>query len=146
MQWWQWVVVGVLLLSAEMFLIDAQFYLVFLGTAAIIVGLLDWFGPNLSGSLQWLLFALLSLLTLFVFRKRAYRYLRTPQDSVPQVLTVGDRVLLPDSLAPGDSCRVDYRGTSWTARNIDRHSLSGEVIIARVEGLTLMVQKASELN
>lgn len=139
MQWWQWVVIGALLLSAEMFLIDAQFYLVFLGAAAVTVGFADWLGLNLPGSAQWLLFAVLAVIALVTFRKRAYRYLRKPIDAVPEVLNIGDRVQLPAPLEPGSSCRVEYRGTSWTARNVDEHSLSGEVVIARIEGLTLLV-------
>ena len=38
MEWWQWVVLGVILLSAEM-LVDADFYLVFVGLSAVLVGL-----------------------------------------------------------------------------------------------------------
>lgn len=141
MQWWQWAVIGVLLLSAEMFLIDAQFYLVFLGVAAIVVGLIDWFGASLSGVAQWLLFALLALVSLVIFRGRLYRYLRKSAGTVPELLNVGDLVQLPAALAPGESCRVEYRGTSWTARNVDQQQLNGEVTIARIEGLTLLVQR-----
>lgn len=137
---WGWLVIGVLLFSVEMFLIDAQFYLVFLGAAALVVGLLGWFGLPLSVSGQWLLFAVLSLAAMLTFRKRLYERLRKPQDTVPDALTVGDRVQLPEALAPGQSCRVEYRGTSWTARNIGSMTLSGEVIIAKIDGLTLLVQ------
>jgi membrane protein implicated in regulation of membrane protease activity len=137
---WGWLVLGVLLFSAEMFLIDAQFYLVFLGAAAIVVGLVTWLGVPLPESGQWVLFAVLSLLAMLTFRKRLYEKLRKPQDTVPESLTVGDRVMLPESLAPGQTCRVEYRGSSWTARNIDQAALSGEVEIAHVEGLTLQVR------
>ncbi|TDJ16346.1 MAG: NfeD family protein, partial [Deltaproteobacteria bacterium] len=40
MVWWQWIVLGVVLLGAEM-MVDAEFYLVFLGVSALTVGLLD---------------------------------------------------------------------------------------------------------
>ena len=39
MIWWQWFVLGALLLGAEI-AIDAEFYLVFLGISAIVVGLI----------------------------------------------------------------------------------------------------------
>ncbi len=137
---WGWLVLGVLLLSVEMFLIDAQFYLVFMGAAAIVVGLLELSGVPLPEAGQWVLFAVLSLLAMLTFRKRLYEKLRKAQDTVPEALTVGDRVLLPESLAPGQTCRVEYRGSSWTARNIDHMAISGEVEIAHVEGLTLQVR------
>ena len=137
---WGWLVIGALLLGAEMFLVDAQFYLVFLGAAALLTGALVWLGLPLSVNVQWLLFAILSVASMWTFRKRLYQHLRKPQDIVPEALSVGDRLQLPEPLAPGQSCRVEYRGTSWTARNAGTVALSGEVIIARVEGLTLLVQ------
>jgi membrane protein implicated in regulation of membrane protease activity len=137
---WGWLVLGVLLLSVEMFLIDAQFYLVFMGAAAIVVGLVELAGVPLPEAGQWVLFAVLSLLAMLTFRKRLYEKLRKAQDTVPEALTVGDRVLLPESLAPGQTCRVEYRGSSWTARNVDQSAVSGEVEITHVEGLTLLVR------
>ena len=44
MPWWGWLIVGIGLLGVEMFVIDAQFYLVFLGASAAIVGLLGLAG------------------------------------------------------------------------------------------------------
>ena len=40
MTWWVWMIAGVVLLGTELLLIDAQFYLVFLGLSAMLVGLL----------------------------------------------------------------------------------------------------------
>lgn len=39
MAWWTWCIVGMLLFGLELFAIDAQFYLVFAGVAAVVVGL-----------------------------------------------------------------------------------------------------------
>jgi membrane protein implicated in regulation of membrane protease activity len=57
-------------------------------------------------------------------------------------LTLGDRVVIPMRLEPGQSCRVDYRGSSWTARNIDEVGIDAgnEAVISRVDGLTLHVK------
>lgn len=140
---WAWLVMAAMLLSAEMFLLDAQFYLVFFGVAAAIVGALGLAGIAIPEAGQWLLFALLSVVAMLTFRKRLYERLRKPTDTVPEALSVGDHVSLPESLAPGQSCRVEYRGSNWTARNVDEHTLSGEVVIAHVEGLTLLVRQTS---
>ena len=40
MPWWGWFVLAAALLAVELFVIDAQFYLVFLGVSAALVGLL----------------------------------------------------------------------------------------------------------
>ena len=39
MTWWMWMTLGAFLLGAELFAIDVQFYLVFLGVSAALVGL-----------------------------------------------------------------------------------------------------------
>jgi membrane protein implicated in regulation of membrane protease activity len=61
---------------------------------------------------------------------------------VEERLTVGDRVTVPVRLEPSQTCRVDYRGSSWTARNVDETAIDAgrEAVIARVEGLILLVR------
>ena len=61
-----------------------------------------------------------------------------------QPLTVGDRVTVPVRLEPSQTCRVDYRGSSWTARNVDERPIEAgrEAVIASVDGLVLMVRTA----
>ena len=44
MHWWVWIVIGAILLGSELAFVEAQFYLVFLGAAALVVGLLDFAG------------------------------------------------------------------------------------------------------
>ena len=39
MSWWGWIIAGAILLGAELSFVSAQFYLVFIGSAAILVGL-----------------------------------------------------------------------------------------------------------
>jgi membrane protein implicated in regulation of membrane protease activity len=138
---WAWLVMAAMLLSAEMFLVDAQFYLVFFGVAAAIVGVLGYVGIALPEAGQWLLFALLSVVAMLTFRKRLYERLRKPVGDMPGTFSPGDRVQLSETLAPGQSCRVEYEGSSWTARNIDQQPISGEVSVAHIEGLTLMVRQ-----
>lgn len=139
---WSWFALAAVLFGAEMFFVDAQFYLVFFGVAAAMVGGALVLLP-ITEPMQWLLFAVLAILAMLLFRKRLYNKLRKPQDSVPESLSVGDRVMLPERLAPGHTCRVEYRGTTWSARNVDTVSLHGEVVIKHVEGLTLLVRHSS---
>jgi len=138
---WSWLVIGALLLGSEMAFIDAQFYLVFLGVAALLVGFVGFAGLALSPLTQWLLFAALSLLSMATFRKRLYQKLRGSAEGVPATTRIGDQVQLPKHLPPGQSCRVEYRGSTWTARNIDDLDLSGTAEIAQIDGLTLLVRR-----
>ena len=137
---WGWLVIGVMLLGAEMFVVDAQFYLVFIGVAAAVVGIIGWLGLTMPVAGQWLLFAVLSLGAMTTFRKRLYGMLRRSPDAAVTGSSVGERIELPQLLPPGQQCRVDHRGSSWSARNVDDHALSGEVQVVAIDGLTLLVK------
>jgi hypothetical protein len=141
MPWWGWCVIGTLLLGAELFAIDAQFYLIFIGVGAIVVGLLGLSGIEMPIWLQWLSFAVLSLLAMVTVRRQLYEKLRTrPFGNVDTDI---DRpVLIPEELAPGRSGRVEYRGSGWTALNVGDQVIpaNSEVRIESVDGLTLNVR------
>ncbi|MGH8611168.1 MAG: NfeD family protein [Gammaproteobacteria bacterium] len=142
MPWWAWLVIGVGLLGVEMFVIDAQFYLVFLGASAAIVGLIGLSGIAIPEWAQWLTFAILSVATMVAFRRRIYQTVRARGGHVEERLTLGDRIVVPVRLEPGQTCRVDYRGSSWTARNGDQLVIEAgrEALISQVDGLTLQLK------
>lgn len=142
MPWWAWLVLGIGLLGVEMFVIDAQFYLVFIGLSAAVVGLLGLAGIQLPEWVQWLVFSGLAIVAMLTFRRRLYEMTRGRIGVVDERLTVGDRVVIPARLEPGQSGRVDYRGSSWTARNTGSQAIEAgrEAVIAAVDGLTLHVK------
>ena len=141
MPWWAWLVFGIGLLGVEMFVIDAQFYLVFIGLSAAVVGLLGLAGIQLPEWAQWLIFSGLAIVAMLAFRRRLYELVRGRSGQVEERLTVGDRVVIISRLEPGQSERVEYRGTTWTARNTGSIAIEAgrEAIIAHVDGLTLHV-------
>jgi membrane protein implicated in regulation of membrane protease activity len=136
---------GMGLLAVEMFVIDAQFYLVFVGAAAAIVGLLGLAGVHLPDWSQWLVFAALSLIAMVTFRRRIYELVRKRSGHVEQPMSLGDRVVVPALLEAGQTCRVDYRGSSWTARNVDVQPIEAgsEAVITHIDGLTLHIKTAA---
>lgn len=144
MPWWGWLVVGAVLLASELLLIDAQFYLVFLGISAALVGLLGWTGVEMSAWAQWLAFGALSFISMIEFRQRVYQRLRGKTGFVEERVTLGDRVIVPTPLAVGDTCRIEYRGSSWSARNVGERPIDAgkEAVISKVDGLTLHVKSA----
>lgn len=144
MPWWGWLVIGSGLLGVEMFVIDAQFYLVFLGASAVIVGLIGLAGIAIPEWSQWLIFAALAVIAMVTFRRRIYDLVKNRSGHVEERLTLGDRVVVPVRLEPGQTCRVDYRGSSWTARNTDELALEAgrEALISQIDGLTLHLKSA----
>jgi membrane protein implicated in regulation of membrane protease activity len=134
---------GAILLGAELAFIDAQFYLVFVGTAAIVVGLIVA-SVAIEQWAQWALFAVLSIGSMVLFRRRIYRWLR---GHPPEVHTgpSGGELTLPTALAPGESCQTEHAGSFWTVRNDSGVPLpsGARVRIVRVQGLTLLVHPAA---
>lgn len=145
MPWWGWLISGIGLLALEMFVIDAQFYLVFIGAAAAVVGLMQLMGLDIPESGQWVVFAVLAILAMVAFRRRVYNMIRGRAGHVDPALPLGSRVLVPVDLEPGKTCRIEYRGTSWTARNVDAVPLLAgrEAAISAVDGLTLNLKAIS---
>ncbi|HNP36882.1 MAG TPA: NfeD family protein [Woeseiaceae bacterium] len=142
MTWWAWLVLGAFLFAAELIAIDAQFYLVFIGVSAALVGVLGLVGIPLPEWAQWLTFAALSLVSMFTFRKALYMKIR---GNVPGFRegVAGEYLEISEDLAAGSSIRTSFRGSTWTVVNEGTAPISrGErVAIARSEGLTLYVSK-----
>ena len=142
MPWWSWLILGVIALAVEMFVFDAQFYLVFFGISAGAMGILALLGVGMPEWTQWLVFSILAVVTMVSFRQRLYTMVRGRTGHVEERLTLGDRVTVPVRLEPSKTCRVDYRGSSWTVRNVDETAIEAgrEAVIARVDGLVLLVR------
>ena len=140
MQWWAWIAVGAILLGSELAFVDAQFYLVFVGASACLVGFLQLTGLGMADWLQWLLFAALAAISVFTFRRQIYDRLRRKLPALKGG-PAGEIVTLPTELPPGATCRLEYRGGSWSAVNGGSAAIAAgaRARIDRVDGLTLVV-------
>jgi membrane protein implicated in regulation of membrane protease activity len=144
MQWWAWIAVGAVLLVLELTLIAADFYLVFLGVAALVIGILTLTGIVTAAWLQWLVFAALAAFSMVTFRRWVYERLRR---KLPDMKSgpAGKIVVLPAELEPGEACRLEYCGSSWNALNGGSSPIAAgaRARIDRVDGLTLIVHAES---
>jgi membrane protein implicated in regulation of membrane protease activity len=141
MAWWSWCILGVALLGIELLAVDAQFYLVFAGLSAVVVGLLGLVGLELPIAGQWLLFAVLAVTAMFTLRRPIYaKLMNKPLGNVSTDLD--QRVVLAQELGPGKSCRIEYRGSGWTAINIGDQPIpsGGAARIDSIDGVTLRVR------
>ena len=103
MAWWSWIIVGTVLLGAELFAVDAQFYLIFIGAGAIVVGVVGMLGIDLPVWLQWLLFAALSVAAMLTVRRQLYTALRS-RPPVKVDSDVHQLVRIPKSSSPANRC------------------------------------------
>lgn len=140
MEWWAWIAVGAVLLGSELAFVDAQFYLVFVGASAFAVGLLLLAVPELAPWLQWLIFTVLAATSMLTFRRRIYERMRRGLPAMKGG-PAGELVTLPMELPPGEICRLEFRGGSWSALNGGKAVIhaGAKARIERVDGLTLVV-------
>ena len=141
MLWWHWMILGAVILGAELFAIDAQFYLVFLGVSAALVGLAGLVGISMPEWVQWTTFATLSLISFFTFRKGLYEKIRSGAVGFNETIS-GNTVNIVDELAAGSESRTDFRGTKWTVRNIGSEPIAAgsRAKVVKVDGLTLHIE------
>lgn len=143
MSWWGWISIGLLFLGAELFFVEADFFLVFIGASAIVTGLVALAAPHLPLWAHWLVFALVSIVSMVAFRKRVYRALRR---QVPDMVNdlVGESLRMPAAIAPGATSRVEHRGSTWAARNVGSGPIeAGDTArVVSIDGITLNVEAA----
>jgi membrane protein implicated in regulation of membrane protease activity len=141
MYWWAWIAVGAILLGSELGFVDAQFYLVFVGASAFVVGMLQLAGIALAVWLQWLIFAVLAAASMLTFRRRIYERMRRGLPAMKGG-PAGEIVTVPMALPPGETCRLEFRGCSWSAVNAGQAMIAAgsRARIERVDGLTLVVR------
>jgi len=138
--WWHWIVVGLLLVLGEI-ASAGGFYVVFFGIAALLVGILSAFGLAGPGWAQFLLFSILSVGSLAMFRSRLLKWMQLdPQRPAVDPL-IGEIGVAQEEITAGGVGRLELRGTAWSARNATSAPLphGTRCRVVRVEGLMLHV-------
>ena len=139
MEWWLWVILGVVLLAAEM--VSAGLFLIFFGIGGIVVGVLVRFHVIEATWTQWLAFSVVSLGSMALLRKPLQHRLKiNVRQEVDTML--GERALASEEMAAGATGKVELRGSTWQARNVGGSAVkSGQGCkVEKVEGITLLVR------
>ena len=139
--WWHWLVLGLALVTAEL-TAAGGFYIIFFGVGALVVGVLAAFGVAGSLAAQVLLFSLISILSLLLFRNRLLQRFQFEPPRPPIDTIVGEIATAAEDLVPGGVGRVELRGTAWSARNVSDHVVRRGVRcrVVRVDGLTVHIE------
>ena len=141
MQWWLWILIGMVLLAVEVAVPGGIIFL-FFGAAAVALGILVALGLGGPIWFQWLLFSFLSIAGLLLLRRPILERLKTRSDSTEVDSLVGRPVVALEDLPPGAIGKAELRGTSWSAENVGAEPLArGERgVVAGVDGLKLQVR------
>ena len=144
MPWWAWIVAGVALMALELAAVDAAFYIVFLGAAAIVVGVAESAGAGLPLWGQWMLYAVLAVAFMVLFRRKLYERVHGNVRGFDNS-TVGEIVEVTEDVPPGGRTRVALRGSRWRANNVGTVPIGagGQARVVAVSGATVDIESLS---
>ena len=141
MTWWHWLALGLILVALEM-AASGGFYVIFFGVAAIAIGGLHLFDLAGPAWFQLLLFSVLSVGSLLLFRNPLLHLLKldTPGEDVDSL--VGETAIPAEEIGPGAVGRAELRGTVWSARNVGPTPLSRgqRCRVVRVDRLMIFIE------
>jgi inner membrane protein len=141
MTWWYWLVLGLVLIALEM-VSAGGFYIIFFGVAAVVVAGLAGTGLIEANWLQWLLFPVVSVMSLVLFRNPLMRTLNLGAGAADIDTLAGETGTALEDMSAGANGRVELRGTAWSARNTGSTPLARghRCVVVRAERLTLLVK------
>lgn len=145
LEWWHWIVGGIVLILAELAI--PSFFVVWFGLGALLVGLLALTLPDLSLTTQVATWTLASLAMVFlwfrVFRPNAHK----TRVGMAEGEVIGEIGLMVSAVAPFERGKVRFQrpllGSEEWACLADAPIAAGErVKVVAVEGSFLKISKA----
>jgi membrane protein implicated in regulation of membrane protease activity len=116
MTWWLWIALGLVLAAIEL-ATPGGIFIIFFGIGALVVGALALTGVVTETWMQWLLFPIVAVVSLRLFRQPLLGRLRARGgDDVDSL--VGEVATPASDIAPGGHGRAELRGSTWHVRNV----------------------------
>lgn len=139
MPWWGWVTLGIAFLAFEM-ITPAGFFLFFFGFGALVTGALVGMDLLRPEWLEWIVFTLVSGVSLVFLRGKVVRNMPKTCGSVDSM--VGEAATAQEDIPGNGLGKVELRGSSWNAKNSSSQTISKgtRCIVESVEGLTVVVR------
>ena len=141
-QYWHWLTIGLIFFALEVFAPGA--ILMWFGFAGLMIGGLAWLFPDITPELQVVLFAIFSLLSIFLWR--TYRPLSSepisPDPDLNNRLStyIGHRYTLEKPIIDGRG-RLKIGDATWTITGPDLEA-GMQVEIVEVKGISFVVVEA----
>ena len=140
--WWAWLILGGVLMAAEL-LVPTGFFLFFFGVGAALTGCLEALGLLRSFPSQGLAFIVISFASIVLLRKpllAKFHFRNKPHFSVDSL--IGQTAIALEAIAPESIGKVELRGAAWSARNTGSEPIAANARcrVEQVEGLTLYVK------
>lgn len=114
-----WFLFGLALMLGE--IVTPGFVLVFFGVGAWIISLLLWMGVSITFTAQLFIFLIVSVLSLFAFRKYGKKYshgkVTTPENASVVDDIRGEKAIAISDILPLTGGKVEFHGTLWNAES-----------------------------
>ncbi len=144
MEYWHWLVIGLVLLILEMFAPGA--ILLWFGVAGLVVGVLQLiFGDLLGPQMQWLLFSVFSIVSIVAWKSYAKKHkidVRDENDTLNQrgKALIGKEFVLSEAIINGVG-KAKVGDTHWRVLGPDL-GVNSRVKVVGFEGASLKVEAA----
>lgn len=140
---WVWGALGLILLSVEMAI--GTFDILWFGVAALCVAITVWLFPNMPQSIQFIMFAIISLSSLAVWRlyyKKNETHSRTGQAQGPEIGRVGTVI---ETCGPNQNGKIRFGqglmgAREWSAVSNELINTGTEAEVVAVEGNALRIK------
>jgi hypothetical protein len=141
---WIWCAIGLILLAAEM--ATGTFYVLWFGVAALVMTLISWLMPELNISLQLVLFAVLSVGSLFVWRTYYKKTETNNRIGQSQGEEIGRMGTITEAISASQNGRIQFAqglmgSRAWTAIADENIAVGTQAVVVAVEGNALRVKR-----
>ncbi len=145
---WAWGVVGLVLLALEM--ATGTFYIVWFGIAALCVALAVTLLPGINIALQLLLFAIVSLGALAIWKTLYKKYSTDLKIGQSHGDDIGRSGTIIEAVSARQNGRIRFAqgvmgSREWTAISNEDIEVGADAIIVGIEGNSLRVQRKPSL-
>lgn len=136
---WHWLILGVLLIILEVFAPGAFF--LWLGVSASVVGVILWVFPEMSWESQLLVFSIISVVSIALWRVRLRKHPTESEDDALNSRTqhyVGRVFTLVEPITDGYG-KIHVDDSYWQVSGEDREK-GKKVKVTGTDGMTLQVE------
>ena len=134
----QWVALALVCLGLE--IASAGFWFMWLGIAGFVVAILKWAGLLVSLSMQFLVFALCSLLLIVFTRPLLLKFIHVKDTHSNTDALIGRVGIVTVPISPLQFGQVKINGEIWTASAETELAKGQQVKVVAIDGVKLRVQ------
>jgi membrane protein implicated in regulation of membrane protease activity len=140
MVWWLWIVIGIILISVEIF-VPLDFFLIFIGLGFSLTGAIVYLEILTAEWMQWTLCAVISLgLYIGLKPKLIGKFSKNAPDRKEDY--IGETVNILTEIPAGEIGKGALRGTTWQVRNNTANTLkiNSNHLVNRTDGILLIIE------